>query len=290
MEITQEIREKLLVFQKNEITEHYIYKNLARTTKSPQNRAVLEKISQDELKHAKGWEKYTQRAVKPDRWAMWKYTFISRILGLTFGLKLMEQGEESAQARYSYLKDQIDEIERVIKDEGDHEDALIALIDEEHLNYVGSIVLGLNDALVELTGALAGFTLALQNTKLIALSGAITGFAAALSMAASEYISTRSETTEREPLKSAIYTGIAYMITVILLIFPYLFIPNFYWCLAWALTIAVLIIAAFNYYVSIVREEPFRKRFLEMAGVSLGVAGLSFLIGYLFRSLLGIEI
>jgi len=79
-------------------------------------------------------------------------------------------------------------------------------------------------------------------------------------------------------------------VTVLILILPYLFLDNFYTCLAWALTAAVLIIALFNYYISIVKDEPFRKRFLEMAGVSLGVAGLSFLVGYVVRTALGIEI
>ena len=153
-----------------------------------------------------------------------------------------------------------------------------------------TIVLGLNDALVELTGALAGLTLALQDTRLIALSGTITGIAAALSMGASEYLSTKSEETTKEPLKASIYTGVAYVVTVLILILPYLFLGNFYICLAWALMAAVLIIAMFNYYISVVKDEPFKKRFLEMAGVSLGIAALSFLVGYVARTALGVEI
>lgn len=60
------------------------------------------------------------------------------------------------------------------------------LLDEERLRYTGSTVLGLNDALMELTGVLAGLTLALRDTKLIVLTGAITGIAAVLSMGVSE--------------------------------------------------------------------------------------------------------
>src|SRR5574341_282925 len=105
-----------------------------------------------------------------------------------------------------------------MREEDMHEQKLLAMLDEEHLHYVGSVVLGLNDALVELTGALAGLTLALQNTELIALTGLITGIAASLSMAASEYLSTRSEETEKHPFRAAVYTGIAYIITVTLLI------------------------------------------------------------------------
>ena len=71
------------------------------------------------------------------------------------------------------------------KSEQEHEAALIELIDEERLRYISSMVLGLNDALVELTGALAGFTFALGNTTTIAMAGFITGSAATLSMAAS---------------------------------------------------------------------------------------------------------
>jgi len=290
MEISNELHQRLLVFQRNEITEHHIYKRLASFTKSPENQEILNRIAADELKHYHGWKSYTRQDVKPDSFKIAKFYWISRIFGLTFGIQLMEQGEESAQENYGALRDQIKEIESFIEDEQDHEETLIQLIDEEHLRYVGSIVLGLNDALVELTGALAGFTLALQNTKLIALSGLITGIAAALSMAASEYISTRSEETAKDPIKAAIYTGIAYIITVFILITPYLIFPNYFVDLALALTSAVVIIAMFNYYISVVKNEPFKKRFLEMAGVSLGVAAFSFLIGFIFRQILGVDL
>jgi DNA-binding transcriptional ArsR family regulator len=139
---------------------------------------------------------------------------------------------------------------------------------------------------VELTGALAGLTLALQNTKLIALSGMITGIAAAMSMAASEYLPTRSEQTGKHPVRAAVYTGIAYIITVVLLITPYLLFENFYLDLALALSTAIIIIAAFNYYISVAKDEPFRARFLEMAGLSFGVAAISFVVGYLIRQVL----
>jgi VIT1/CCC1 family predicted Fe2+/Mn2+ transporter len=259
-------------------------------TKSAENRQVLEAIAKDELRHSEDWKKYTGQDVHPDRFMIWKYTWIGRILGLTFGLKLMERGEDKAQSTYAELQPAIPEIAKWIQDENAHEQALIGMLDEERLQYVGSIVLGLNDALVELTGTLAGLTLALQNTKLIALSGLITGVAAALSMALSEYLSTRTEKTLKQPVRAAVYTGFTYIITVAVLILPYLLIKNFYVDLALTLSAAVLIIAAFNYYISVAKDESFRKRFLEMAGLSLGVAAISFLIGYIFRQILGVEV
>jgi len=290
MELEPAIRQKLITFQRLEITEHHIYQRIAGAVRSPENRQVLEKIAQDELRHYQLWKKYTGAEVKPDRWAIWKYTLISRLFGFTFGIKLMERGEEKAQGNYAALRGVIPEIETWIQDENAHESALIGMLDEELLQYAGSVVLGLNDALVELTGALAGLTLALQNVKLIALSGLITGIAAAMSMAASEYLSTRSEQTSKHPVRAAIYTGIAYIITVALLILPYLLFENYYLDLAWSLVTAVLIIAGFNYYISVAQDEPFRRRFLEMAGLSLGVAAFSFVIGFLIRQILGIEV
>jgi VIT1/CCC1 family predicted Fe2+/Mn2+ transporter len=184
----------------------------------------------------------------------------------------------------------IPEAATIQQEENEHEMALLGLLDEERLRYTGSMVLGLNDALVELTGALAGLTLALQDTKLIALTGSITGIAAALSMGASEYLSTKAEDTSKNPFRASIYTGAAYIVTVLILILPYLILENYYVCLAFTLAGAVLVIAVFNYYISVAKDEPFRPRFLEMAGLSLGVAAFSFLIGFVLRNFFNIEV
>ncbi len=290
MEISQDLRVQLLGYQKDEITEHYIYMRLSKTITSTENSQVLERIGQDELRHYGYWEKYTRQEVHPDRLKIWFYYWISRIFGFTFGIKLMERGEGDAYENYERLKDKIPQAEYVARDETRHEKALLELLDEERLKYTGSIVLGLNDALVELTGVLAGLTLALQNTRLIALTGSITGIAAALSMGASEYLSTKSEESEKNPLKASVYTGIAYIMTVLVLILPYLILENFYICLGCTLIAAVLIIAVFNYYISVAKDLPFTRRFLEMSGLSLGVATVSFFIGFIIRSFLGIDV
>jgi VIT1/CCC1 family predicted Fe2+/Mn2+ transporter len=202
----------------------------------------------------------------------------------------MEQGEDLAQDVYEKIKQVSPQVEKIINDEEKHENELIDLIDEERLKYVSSVVLGLNDALVELTGALVGFTLALQNTRLVGIVGLITGIAASMSMAASEYLSTKQEETEKSPLKASIYTGIAYVITVILLIVPYLIFKNIFFCLGLVVSVALLVIFIFTYYISVAKELDFKKRFLEMAGISLGVAAINFLIGLLVRNVFGIKV
>ena len=147
----------ILAAQKNEITEHFIYEKLANSVKNSRNREILKNISMDELKHYNFWRKYTGRDVKPSRLKIWKYFLLSKIFGITFGMKLMERGEEKAQTLYERITEKLPEAEEIVEDEDEHEKELLDLINEERLKYVGSIVLGLNDALVELTGALVGF-------------------------------------------------------------------------------------------------------------------------------------
>lgn len=290
MEISASLRQQLLLAQRNEISEHHIYKRIAASISVAENRRVLEQIANDEFRHYNGWKKYTQQDVAPNWWLVWFYVLVARIFGFTFGVKLMEQGEEKAQANYAEIAKIIPEANQVHKDEEAHEAQLLEMLDEERLRYAGSVVLGLNDALVELTGALAGLTLALQDVRLIALSGLITGIAASLSMAASEYLSTSSEKTDKQPILAAIYTGIAYVMTVSLLILPYLLLKNEYICLVISLVTAVAIIAVFNYYISVAKGENFQRRFVEMAGLSLSVALFSFIIGYFIRLWLGVDI
>ena len=288
--LSPEMKKRLLGYQRDEITEHHIYRLLARLQKNPENRKILERIAEDEKRHYNQWKRYTGEDAQADRSKVRKYYWISRIFGLTFGTRLMERDEERAQKEYSDLYAEIDQAKAIAEEESDHEKALLGMLDEERMRYIGSVVLGLNDALVELTGALAGLTLALQNTHLIALTGSITGIAAALSMAASEYLSTKTEGGSQQPLKAAFYTGTTYILTVVFLISPYLLLANYFVALACTLIAAVLIIAFFNFYISVAKDQPFKKRFAEMTILSLGVAGLSFLLGLVLRVVLGVEV
>ena len=290
MNLTSKDLEKFIRFQRNEYTESIVYDRLASIEKNTSNSKVLRLISAEEKAHYYTLKKYTNTEVKPNRWRIAKYYWLARILGITFAIKLMESSENSAHQDYARYKE-CEDLQRLSCEEEIHEEKLIGLINEERLEYMGSVVLGLNDALVEFTGALAGFTLALSDHKLIALTGSITGIAAALSMASSEYLSTKSEGDKsKHPAKAAIYTGIAYIITVVALVAPFILISNVLIALGVMLAMALIIIALFNYYYSVARGESFRKRFMEMAVLSFSVAGISFLIGYALKTFTGIDV
>lgn len=287
--MTQQTRKIIEKFQKTEITEYYVYKKLAKTT-TGKNREILTKIANDEEKHAKIWQKYTGKNIKPYRIKAIIYIILAKLISFTFAIKLMEKNEEKAEKGYQTIIEEVPEAKTIKQEEHEHENALTAMLDEERLEYIGSMVLGINDALVELTGALAGLSFALQNTHLIGLTGLITGISASLSMAASEYLSTRSEKTGKSPIKAALYTGSIYLITVILLVLPYFLLKSYITALAITLTAAILIILIFTFFISTVKEEKLIKLFAEMTLVSLGVALVSFGIGILARALFNIEI
>jgi VIT1/CCC1 family predicted Fe2+/Mn2+ transporter len=282
----------LVALQRREITQHLICKKLVGVTTDANNQRVLNRIADDELKHYHYWQQHTKQDVQADGRQVWFFYFMARIFGVIFGLKLLEKMEVDAEREYAGLESRYPGTRQILQDEEQHEQELIHLISEERLSYIGSVVLGLNDALVELTGALAGFTLALQDTRLIAAVGLITGIAASLSMAASQYISVKSEgaTATKNPLTAALYTGIAYVGTVVLLILPYFLFSDMYVCLASSLTLAILIIFFASFYMSVIQDTPLLRRFAEMVLVSLGVAAFTFLLGYAVRRFLHVDV
>ncbi len=283
------VKEQLLKFQKYEITEHRIYLKLSLRTKGD-NKETLRRIADDELRHYNILKELTEEDLSPNPLLVFVYTLFARIFGLTFAIKLMEKGEERAEKGYKSIAAYIPKAEELLREEFEHEKLLLEMIDEEKIEYVGSMVLGLNDALVELTGALAGFTLALRDVRLIGVAGLITGIAASLSMAASEYLSTKSEKGERDPLKASFYTGVAYIGAVVALVLPFFILNNYYIAILITFFIAIFIVFNFNIFVSIVKDLPFWKTFLEMILISLGVALFSFFIGYVARIIFKVEV
>lgn len=284
----REIKKIILTFQKYEITEHIIYKKLAEKTRG-ENKKILLRISDDELGHYEILKNHSGIDVNPDKWMIFRYLIYSKILGKTFAIKLMERGEEKAKKNYEVLLNKIPETRSIIYDEEEHEKALIQTFDEEIVRHIGSMVLGLNDALVELTGALVGFTFALKNVTQVGVAGLITGIAAALSMASSEYLSTKAE-EGMNPLKSAFYTGVAYLIVVFFLVSPYFIFSNYLTAFMFTLVSVFMIILIFNLFVSVVREVSFRRSFLEMIIICSTVSLISFFVGILLRNTFGINI
>lgn len=279
--------------QADELTEKLIYMRIAKGINNIEDKNTLNLIANEEQKHYDVWKKYTKSDVKPNLILVFWYTLLSKILGYTFSIKIMElkQNTYIDKATKTLLEKNIPEAVIVFLEEDVHEQKLIEMIDEERLQYVGSMVLGLNDALVEFTGCLAGWSFAMQSNKLISLAGLITGISATLSMASSEYLSAKND-GDKNALRSASYTGVAYLITVVILILPYLLLPDDMYMISLFIMLigVIVIIAAFNYYISVAKGLSFKEKFKEMSIISLSVAGISFIIGLLVKRFLGLDI
>ncbi len=277
--------------QLDEETGAALYAFMAKREKNAENRRLFEEMARDEKMHAAVWQQITGKPCRPSGTKVRFLKVLTVVLGFTFVVKTLQKDERLAQGAYEVLQETLPQAAQVLEDERRHEAELYGMLDEERLHYIGAMVLGLNDALVELTGAIAGVTFALANTRLIALTGIITGVSATLSMAASNFLAQRAEGSG-DALKSSLYTGAAYLVTVALLVLPYLLFPSHLYIAAFAVMIGIvlLIILFFNYYLSVAKEEPFFRRFGEMAVISLSVAAISFVIAILAKKLLGIDV
>lgn len=276
-----------------EKTEMEVYRRLANREKNSENKKIFEKISLQENNHYNILKEKTNEDVNYSIIRVQFHVLTAIFLGLTFSLKLMEKIEQNAAAEYRDLG-----YDDIAKEEDEHEKELLSLLEEDALNYLSSIILGLSDALVELTGALAGLTLAFQELRIVALAGLVTGISASFSMAASEFLATKEENENRSPIKAALFTGLSYIVTVLFLVTPYLLLDSdnpvifglepHLQALIITFIIGLFIIALFNFYVSVAQDKSFKGKFIEMGLILLVVTFISFIIGLVLRESFGI--
>ncbi len=278
----------LVRIQRDAKAGFYIYNALYQKSSNLNNAILLQELAhvcQSILLKTKEYDQPHTLFVKIK---VWLICLLAKLMGLTFTLRLFENATGKKIER---IKQDYPELYGELERYNTAKKSKIAAFKEDILNHMGSIVLGLNDALVELSGALAGFTFALQNTLLIGVIGVITGFAATLSMATSEFLSQRHEgKTVSEAIRSCMYTGVAYLFTVTLLVLPYFLIVNPFVSLSVMMLLVLAEIFVFNFYNAVTTGQSFKRSFLEMALISLSVALLSFGVGYMVDRMFTFEL
>ncbi len=272
-------------FAKDEALAYQLYKMVANRQKKIEHRNTLNAIAEQEKLHLEKFnqelgtnitvEDYSKRKYK-------RYKLIFKLLGSIFTLRLFEKGEEKGRVKYAKYIEAYPILQEIVNQEKNHANQLSDILKDEKLLYASSIVLGMNDALVEMSGAIAGYTFALADTKQIGIVAAITGVAATLSMASSEFLSAR-EGEHPHPVRSSLYTGLTYLVVVTLMIIPYLLFSNKFVALGVMLGTVVTIIFVFNLYTSIAKKQSLWKNFGIMVIIALGVSIVSFLIGLLIN-------
>ncbi len=282
-----ETLKRLLIYQKNEITEHILYGMLSKRFKG-KNGEILNKISTDELKHYHFFKKITGKEVKPDYIKIYFYRMVSRIFGITFTLKMMGNGEDQAEHNYEEVEDTVPGIRKIIQEEVRHEEALMSQIEEGIITHMGSMVLAINNSIQEITGIVVGLTFAISNSLLVGKTALISGLAATLAMVASEYLSQKSENDENaEPVKAALYTGIVYIFVVTAIVGPYFIFKSHYTALAAALCSVVVIVTVFTFFMSVIKGLRYRTALFEVASITAAVVVLSLGLGMLIKLVFG---
>lgn len=282
------LKHKLLQFMRNEITEHHVYRELSARCRG-RNREVLARIAADELRHYQQFRRRTGVDVGPNRLRLFFYLLLARVCGLTFAMKLMENGEAMAGALYEKLLADMPEIAQIIEEEALHERLLLSEIEEESLRHLGSIVLAVNNSLQEFTGIAVGLTFALQDGRAVANTVLISGLAASLAMAASEYLSQKSDggSEPRHAARAAGLTGVAYLLVVLLIVMPFYLLHHHLAALGVTLALVLAVITMFAFFMATVKELRFRRLFAEILLLAAGVISASFCIGLLARRFLG---
>ncbi len=278
---------KILAFQKNEITEHLLYAALARRFRG-KNGEILKKISDDELAHHHFFKKITGEETRPSYAKLWLYRLASRLFGITFTLKMMSNSEEQAEHDYGEFEERVPGLKKIIRDEVRHEEALVGQVEEGIIRHLGSMVLAVNNSIQEITGIVVGLTFALSSALLVGKTALISGMAATLAMVASEYLSQKAETGDAgEAAKAALYTGIVYILVVTAIVSPYFIFSHHFTALAAALGAVSLILSVFTFFMSVVRNLPYRKALLEVVSITAAVVVLSLGLGMAVKLLFG---
>jgi VIT1/CCC1 family predicted Fe2+/Mn2+ transporter len=271
----------------NELTEHIVYGKLARAEKNPENRAALERLSAQELTHYEFWKSLLPAVeagkIRARWYTVWGTSFLRGALGVTFITKFLETHETGAVQKYQNMIGSIpashhERFLQIIEDEKSHERALIAQLKEKRLDYIGFIVLGLADAIVEITGVHAGFLGVTGSTLIAGVAGVIVGFSAAISMGSASYLQAKQD-TKKSALFSGFLTWASYFCSVVLLALPYFLIRTMIPAFVTSTSVGILLVAGFTFYGAIVFDRKFWREFFETVGLMLGTALATFLLG-----------
>ncbi len=281
----------------DEYTDYVVYKKLAGLGFEKRHKfsGTLKRLSGMEYGHYRFWSKYCpERKIGVSNLKVYFIILIRLLLGVTFAVKFLERNEMSTIKKYKEVAHQIPQrdraqFRRMVADEVEHENEFAGQFDEPHIKYISFIVLGLADALVEIAGIHAGSLGIYNSTELAGLAGIIAGAAASIAMASAAFAQAKTGFKGSATL-SAIYTGISYFITAVILATPYFLTKIMVGALTVSLLLAVVLIAFISFYGSVISGAAFRKDFIEITSIMFGATVALYLIGTVIRYLVGITI
>jgi VIT1/CCC1 family predicted Fe2+/Mn2+ transporter len=273
-------------FCSEEYIAHKIYSTLARNPLLPRSyRDIFKKTSREEYEHYLFWKQHSKNCVVKNLWIKTLlYNVLALLFGVTFVLKLLERSESKAISEYSNIGESaripLSDLKTIIEEELIHENTFMSSISESRVKYLGSIALGISDALVELTGIYAGSLGAFANPLVSGLTGLLAGLSASISMTIASYMQAKSSHLEK-PQIAALFTGLAYVTVTLLLSLPYFLLTSLLGAFTSMILIAVAISIYMAIYTAVLGEKSFKREIIETTGLLLGVSALLYIIGRL---------
>ncbi|MDA4126972.1 MAG: VIT1/CCC1 family protein [Thaumarchaeota archaeon] len=275
-----------------EFSDHALYDRLAKTVQKDSPFAdVLKQLSATELEHYEFWRKYVPgKEPRLAKLKLYWVLFLRRFFGLTFATRYLDRHEGDVVKEYGSVAHLIpvsdkNAFDQMVADEKEHENAFAQKIESSTISYISFVVLGLADALVEISGIHAGSLGFYDRTEIAGLAGVIAGAAASMAMASAAFAQAKQGFKGSARL-SAAYTGVSYFITAIVLATPYFLTTNMIYALSSSLSLAVLILVLTTYYSTVIQSRPFSRDFLEILAILFGAT----IVLYAFGSLVRVEI
>lgn len=281
----------------DEYTDYCLYKKLSNTRFMRNERfsQTLMELANTEYKHYNFWRKYLpdlEVNINPLKASL--IVFLRFLLGITFVVRYLERHEAEVIKRYKSVAHLIPAedkgiFEEMLRDEEEHEKQFSQRIESSSVQYISFVVLGLADALVEITGIHAGSLGIYNSTEIAGLAGIVAGAAASLAMSSAAFAQAK-QGFKGSPRLSAIYTGISYFITAVILAAPYFLTKSMILALSISMILAVIIVTFITYYSTVISGKGFKRDFAEIMLIMLGTTAVLYTLGYFIRLTFGITI
>jgi VIT1/CCC1 family predicted Fe2+/Mn2+ transporter len=290
-----ELAAAALTEARDELTDYSIYMKLADMESDSKAKQVFLSIAEKEYNHYKFWLKYSAGGKPSPIFTKFYFAVTLRFLfGRAFVIKYLERVNHKTISKYARLASLVPVKDRpaaelVIDEEVSKEQEFAKQVQGTYVKYISFIVLGLADALVEIAGIHAGSLGIYNSTQLTGFAGIIAGAAASIAMASAAFAQAKHG-FDGSPMFAALYTGVSYFISALLLATPYFLTSSMTLALSVSLIVGLIIIVFVSWYNSIMAESDFRKDFAELAGVMILATVVLFLLGSFIRYYFGLTI
>ncbi len=281
----------------DEYKDYLVYSELAKSNKGKNNEfsKIFSNLAITEKAHYDFWKKFSaKKEPRTSKWGARLIIFVSLLFGTTFAIKFLEKHEAGSIKKYKAVAHLIPEEDKaffanMIIEEEKHEHDFRNDIQSSYVKYISFVILGLADAIVEISGIHAGSLGIYDSTRLTGLAGIVAGAAASIAMASAAYAQAKQGFSGSASV-SAAFTGVSYFASAVALATPYFLTENMIGAVSASITFAIIILAVTNYYNSVITEKSFIRDFAEMVGITFGATIALYILGQIIRSYFGITV